>query len=197
MYVVVGNPLRWKNLASATVLKSSVCVVLSVPAGCIDYKQGGIIDKEAILCTLSLRNAKKSHKFYSNVQIITDLHQESNVQFLDFSDEDKPDERIYKAQLFSCGEAFSASMFDSVTSSAFYSPGIMQLLESLETNFLCQAIPIIDSGFFYNAQLRNNSICLGISRTLSHSIFSQKIIITSPEPNLILRDGDLAFVIKE
>ena len=206
VYVVVGNPLMWKNLTSAKVSKSSVCVMLTVPVGSMDYEQG-IIDKEAILCTLSIKNAKRCNKCHNNVQIITDLHQETNVQFLDFSDEDEPDERIYKAQPFACGEAFSASMFDSVTSSAFHSPGIMQLLESLihvsQSNSLCRAIPIANSGFcnktfvkFYNAQLRNNSICLGISRSLSQES-SQQYIITSPDPNLVLREGDFAFVITE
>ncbi len=206
VYVVVGNPLRWKNLTSAKVSKSSVCVMLTVPAGSMEYEQG-VIDKEAILCTLGIKNAKRFNKCEKDVQVITDLHQETNVQFLDFNDEDEPDERIYKAQPFACGEAFSASMFDSVTSSAFHSPGIMKLLESLiqvsETNCLCQAVPISESGFckktfreFYQVQLKNNSICLGISRRLNPDS-SQRYVITSPEPQLILQEGDFAFVITE
>ena len=206
VYVVVGNPLRWKNLKSARLSKSSVSVMLTVPAGSMDHEQG-IIDKEAILCTLSIKNAKRYNKCHRDVQIITDLHQETNVQFLDFGDEDEPDERIYKAQPFACGEAFSSSMFDSVTSAVFHSPGIMQLLENLihasETNSLCHAVPIDNSGFcnktfvtFYNSQLVKNSICLGISRKITQE-GSQRFVITSPEPELILREGDLAFVITE
>ena len=205
VYLVVGDPLRWKNLKYAKISESSVCVILTVSAGSMDYEQE-IIDKEAILCTLSIKNAKKLNKCHKDVRTITDLHKETNVQYLDINDKDEPDERIYKAQPFACGEAFSASVFDSVTSSAFHSsPGIIQLLESLihvsQSNSLCRAIPIANSGFcnntfvkFYNAQLRNNSICLGISRSLPQQD-SKRCIITSPDPNLILAEGDFAYVI--
>ena len=204
VYVVVGSPLRWPNLKSAKITKAAVCVILTVPSGSANDEHG-INDKEPILCTLSLKNAKKINKCNANVQILTDLLQESNVQFLDIGDDDEPDERIYKAQPFACGEAFSASMFDSVTSSVFHSPGIMQLVESLiypsGNTSLCKPLQIANTNFsnmrfadFYESQLDKGSICLGLSRKLSEES-TQRFVITSPDPNLILKDTDSAFVI--
>jgi len=204
VYVVVGSPLRWPNLKSAKITKAAVCVILAVPSGS-GNDEHGINDKEPILCTLSLKNAKKINKCNANVQILTDLLQESNVQFLDIGDDDEPEERIYKAQPFACGEAFSASMFDSVTSSVFHSPGIMQLVESLiypsGSTSLCKPLQIANTNFsnmrfadFYESQLDQRSICLGLSRKLSEES-SQRFVITSPDPNLILKDTDIAFVI--
>ncbi len=203
VYAVVGSPLRWPNLKSAKISKASFCVILTVPSGS-GHNGAGINDKEPILCTLSLKNAKKIGKINPNIQILTDLLQESNVQFLDIGDDDKPDERIYKAQPFACGEAFSASMFDSVTSSVFHSPGIMQLVESLiypsGATSICKLMQIANTAFtnmrfvdFYESQLNEKCICLGLSRKISEES-SQKFVITSPDPNLILKDTDVAFV---
>lgn len=211
VYVVVGSPLRWSNLRSAKVSECSVCVILTVPSGSANHEQG-INDKEAILCSLSIQNSKKLNRCKKTVQVITDLRQESNVQFLDFADEDEPDERIYKAQPFACGEAFSASMFDSVTSSAFHSPGIMHLVESLihvsGNNSLCRAVPIPISGTsfcnmkfkeFYNSQLNDGNICMGISRKMKTKGENppQRFVITSPDPKLELEQSDIAFVLTE
>ena len=206
IYVVVGSPLRWTNLKAAKIKECSVCVMLTVSSSSA-ARELGINDKEPVLCTLSIKNAKKLNRCNDGIQTITDLYQESNVQFLDFGDEDEPDERIYKAQPFACGEAFSASMFDSVTSSAYYSPGIVKLVERLiystGNTSLCCALPISGTTFcnkkfkdFFNSQLTNKNLCLGISRKLEGCESSQRFVITSPDPDMILMDTDFAFVIK-
>ncbi len=204
IYIVAGSPLRWSNLKLAKVSDCSVCVMLTIPSGSANREQA-INDKEAVLCILSIKNAKKVNKCKYNVQTVIDLFQESNVQFLDFGDEDEPDERIYKAQPFAYGEAFSASMFDSVTSSAFHSPGIVSLVESLVQSSggssLCCALPIADTAYmnekfkdFFISQLDQKNFCLGISRKLEGE--SERFVITSPDPDLILLETDFAFVIK-
>ena len=175
VYIVVGSPLRWQNLEQANINDCSVCIVLSMLARTEGHELA-INDKESILCSLSIQeHLKKTAK--RNVLIITDLRQESNVQFLDFGDEDEPDERIYKAQPFACGEAFSVSMFDSVTSSAFHSPGTLYLIEDLihpsSTRTRSQVIPIpltdyggLNFSKLYNDQLKKHAICLGLYRQL-------------------------------
>jgi len=189
VYVVVGSPLLWANLRAAKVMDCSVCVIVSVLPTTAGH-ESAIYDKEAILCSLSIQKKLKHVK--KKVLIITDLRQESNVQFLDFGDEDTPDERIYKAQPFACGEAFSATMFDSVTSSVFHGPGTLYLVEDLIHSFGtssdCQLVskPIHGTEYvnktykeFYNAQLNESNVCLGISRKLSCSHRSQSFVITS------------------
>ena len=207
VHVVVGSPLRWSNLEVAKVSECNVCVIFTVPSGSASREQG-INDKEAILCSLSIQNSKKLNKCKKTVHIITDLQQESNVQFLDLGDEDEPDERIYKAQPFACGEAFSVSMFDSVTSSVFHSPGILHLVESLihvsGTNSLCRAITVPISDRFCNekfkdyyiSQLNGGNICMGISRIMEDNP-SQRFVITSPDPDFVLEQTDIAFVLTE
>ena len=178
VYIVIGSPLRWQNLEEANINECSICVILSILSSTSGHEQA-INDKESILCSLSIQeNLKKTAK--RKIHIITDLKLESNVQFLDFNDEDEPDERIYKAQPFACGEAFSVSMFDSVTSSVFHSPGTLYLIEDLVhasgTTTRCQVVPISlvdysDRTFaeFYNDQLKSNAICLGLYRQLNLS----------------------------
>ena len=178
IYIVVGSPLRWKNLEEANINNCSVCIVLSMLARTEGHELA-INDKESILCSLSIQeHLKKTAR--RNVLIITDLRQESNVQFLDFGDEDEPDERIYKAQPFACGEAFSVSMFDSVTSSAFHSPGTLYLVEDLVnpsgTGTRSQVVPVPLNDYegekfskLYNDQLKKHAICLGLYRQLSSS----------------------------
>ena len=175
VYVIVGSPLRWQNLVDANINECSVCIVLSMLARSTG-RELAINDKESILCSLSIQeHLKKTAK--RNVLIITDLRQESNVQFLDFGDEDEPDERIYKAQPFACGQAFSVSMFDSVTSSAFHSPGTLYLVEDLihasGTKTRSQVIPLPVADYtgktfsdLYNDQLEKHAVCLGLYRQL-------------------------------
>ena len=177
VHLVEGSPLRWKNLEDANISRCSVCIVLTMLSSSVVHEKA-VDDKEAVLCSLAIqKRLKKTAE--RDVLIITDLRQESNVQFLDFGDEDEPDERIYKAQPFACGEAFSVSMFDSVTSSAFHSPGTLYLVEDLihasGTKSQCRLIslPIRTTEFadkkfldFYNDQLKKNAICLGLYRKL-------------------------------
>lgn len=208
LYVVEGSPLLWTNLNAANVMECSVCVVLTVLHTSTGHELA-IDDKEAILCSLSIRKKLKNVDKKNKILVITDLRQESNVQFLDFGDEDTPDERIYKAQPFACGEAFSVSMFDSVTSSSFHGPGTLYLVEDLihssGTNTLCQVVsmPLMDTDFcgktfgeFYNTQLKECIVCMGVSRKLSPSS-NQRYVITSPAYDFILEESDVAFILTE
>ena len=206
LYLVTGSPLLWSNLNAARVTKSSVCVVLTLLHTNSSSSEEAVDDKEPILCSLSIQ--KKLKKINKRVLVITDISQESNVQFLDFGDEDRPDERIYKSLPFACGEAFSVSMFDSVTSSVYHGPGTLYLVEdlihSVGTNTLCNlvSLPICDTSFangstfgdFFNAQLKEENICLGLSRKLVPD-GNQSYVITAPDSKLTLQSSDIAFML--
>ena len=125
VHLVYGSPLHLSDLEKANVGECSMCIILTALSTCVGHDQA-INDKEAVLCSLSIQKRYNKH-----VKILTDLNHEANIQFLDLGDDDQPDERIYKAQPFACGEAFSASMFDSVTSSAFHSPGTIYIIEEM------------------------------------------------------------------
>ena len=223
VYFVIGSPLRWNNLEEANINECSVCIVLSMlssMSGC----ELAVNDKESILCSLSIQeHLKKTAK--RNILVITDLKLESNVQFLDFGDEDEPDERIYKAQPFACGEAFSVSIFDSVTSSVYHSPGTLYLIEELihASGMIThsQVVPLTLEEYegrtfadLYIDQLKKNAICLGLYRQLSSpdttSDFDEELdestgpvkqikhyVIAAPAPNLHLDRTDIAFLLVE
>ena len=130
--VLPGSPLDWNNLSLARVETCRVCVILTASKKGEKHEEPAMWDKEAILCSLMIHNHHK--QIDSAVQpplVITDLIEESNVQFLDIEDKDEADGRIYISQPFACGEAFAASLFDSITSSTFRSAGILFLVEQL------------------------------------------------------------------
>ena len=62
----------------------------------------------------------------SNVPMITELVNDSNVQFLDQDDDDDPDTELYLTQPFACGTAFAVSVLDSLMSTVRMFPYILQ-----------------------------------------------------------------------
>ena len=58
----------------------------------------------------------KGSVFGFNVPMITELVNDSNVQFLDQDDDDDPDTELYLTQPFACGTAFAVSVLDSLMS---------------------------------------------------------------------------------
>ncbi len=206
VYIVVGSPLLWSNLKAAKVMECSACVVMAILPTSSGHEQA-INDKETILCSVSIQ--KKLKIIQRDILVITDLRYESNVQFLHFGDDDEQGERIYQAQPFACGEAFSGTMFDAVTCSVFHGPGTLYLVEDLihlsPTRTCCQVIPVPISdtaysgrtfGELYNAHLKKCMVCLGLSRKLSAS-GKQSYVITCPNTTLVLEESDVAFMLTE
>ena len=201
VHLVLGSPLY--NLDKANVAGCDTCVILTANTT-TDGHELAVIDKEAVLCSLSIQK-----KYDQKVHVITDLQHEENVQFLDFDDEDQPDERIYKAQPFACGEAFSISMFDSVTSSAYHCPGAISIIEKIiytsgaGSNFISSSCQVVAKrlegrsektfGELYEEYLTNKSVCLAIFRQLP-SDSNKHYVITAPDSKLELIPTDIAFV---
>ena len=53
---------------------------------------------------------RKGSVYGANVPMITELVNDSNVQFLDQDDDDDPDTELYLTQPFACGTAFAVSV---------------------------------------------------------------------------------------
>ena len=212
IHLVLGSPLDWQNLLDAHVDNCFVCVIITAVASSSGHEQA-IDDKEAVLCCLSIQK-----HFHDRVMVITDLVQESNVQFLDISDEDEEDERVYLAQPFACGEAFATSVFDSITTAAFHSPGTLHLVENLicasgagrgSCSTRCQvvALPLNHTqhqmlaaqstfGGLYCALLDHNCVCLAIYRKLAPES-NKHYVITAPADSMPLEPDDIAFILVE
>ncbi|XP_015243837.1 calcium-activated potassium channel subunit alpha-1a isoform X27 [Cyprinodon tularosa] len=69
----------------------------------------------------------------SNIPIITELVNDSNVQFLDQDDDDDPDTELYLTQPFACGTAFAISVLDSLMSATYFNDNILTLIRTLVT----------------------------------------------------------------
>ena len=212
IHLLFGSPLDWQNLLAARVDACYVCTIITAVASSLGHEQA-IDDKEAVLCSLSIQK-----HFHDRVMIITDLVQETNVQFLDISDEDEEDERVYLAQPFACGEAFASSVFDSITTAAFHSPGTLHLVENLicasgagwgSCSTRCQvvALPLNQAqhqlfpthstfGSLYSALLDHYCMCLGIYRKLAPDS-NKHYVITAPPDNMPLEPDDIVFILFE
>ena len=85
----------------------------------------------------------------SNVPMITELVNDSNVQFLDQDDDDDPDTELYLTQPFACGTAFAVSVLDSLMSTVrmqYLDTCILNLLTTLlQTYFNQNALTLIRS----------------------------------------------------
>ncbi|XP_069394138.1 calcium-activated potassium channel subunit alpha-1a isoform X10 [Paralichthys olivaceus] len=83
-----------------------------------------------LLPLVSLNQEKKSG---TNIQMITELVNDSNVQFLDQDDDDDPDTELYLTQPFACGTAFAVSVLDSLMSATYFNDNILTLIRTLVT----------------------------------------------------------------
>merc|ERR1712107_769941 len=123
---------------------------------------GTLADKEAILASLNIKamtfgdiaphievqvsessdalknmgdaaSKKRGPLYGSNVPMITELVNDSNVQFLDQDDDDDPDTELYLTQPFACGTAFAVSVLDSLMSTTYFNQNALTLIRSLIT----------------------------------------------------------------
>uniref|UniRef100_A0A4W4HIQ2 BK channel n=1 Tax=Electrophorus electricus TaxID=8005 RepID=A0A4W4HIQ2_ELEEL len=65
--------------------------------------------------------------------ILTELVNDGNVQYLDQDDDDDPDTELYLTQPFACGAAFAVSVLDSLMSATYFNDNILTLIRTLVT----------------------------------------------------------------
>uniref|UniRef100_UPI00358DF9FE calcium-activated potassium channel subunit alpha-1-like isoform X3 n=1 Tax=Myxine glutinosa TaxID=7769 RepID=UPI00358DF9FE len=110
------------------------------------------------------------------VPMITELVNDSNVQFLDQDDDDDPDTELYLTQPFACGSAFAVSVLDSLMSAEGGCYGEL-FCKALKTySMLCFGIYRLR-----DAHLNNNSTC------------TKRYVITNPLYEFELFPSDLIF----
>ncbi|XP_076459615.1 calcium-activated potassium channel slowpoke-like isoform X2 [Babylonia areolata] len=68
-----------------------------------------------------------------NIPLITELANDSNVQFLDQDDDDDPETELYMTQPFACGTAFAVSVLDSLMSTSYFNDNALTLIRTLIT----------------------------------------------------------------
>merc|ERR1719340_328824 len=155
--VLNGSPLSRADLRAVNVNLCDMCVILSAKVPSNDDPT--LADKEAILASLNIKAMtfddtigvltqkstsepslgspivlqRKGSVYGSNVPMITELVNDSNVQFLDQDDDDDPDTELYLTQPFACGTAFAVSVLDSLMSTTYFNQNALTLIRSLIT----------------------------------------------------------------
>ncbi|KAE8746473.1 calcium-activated potassium channel slowpoke, partial [Frankliniella occidentalis] len=145
--VLNGSPLSRADLRAVNVNLCDMCVILSAKVPSNDDPT--LADKEAILASLNIKAMtfddtigvlsqgqneeaaltpvgspivlqRRGSVYGANVPMITELVNDTNVQFLDQDDDDDPDTELYLTQPFACGTAFAVSVLDSLMSTTYF-----------------------------------------------------------------------------
>ena len=172
---------------------SDMCIILSAKVP--DNVDPTLADKEAILASLNIKAmtfgdvvphvevqvsgstdalknmgeaaTKRTGPLYgSNVPMITELVNDSNVQFLDQDDDDDPDTELYLTQPFACGTAFAVSVLDSLMSTTYFNQNALTLIRSLITGGATPELELIlaegaglRGGYSTSETLQNRDRC--------------------------------------
>ncbi|KAI4457846.1 calcium-activated potassium channel alpha chain [Holotrichia oblita] len=163
--VLNGSPLSRADLRAVNVNLCDMCCILSAKVPSNDDPT--LADKEAILASLNIKAMtfddtigvlsqvngdqeagtpvgspivlqRRGSVYGANVPMITELVNDSNVQFLDQDDDDDPDTELYLTQPFACGTAFAVSVLDSLMSTVrlsktYFNQNALTLIRSLIT----------------------------------------------------------------
>ncbi|GFT00918.1 calcium-activated potassium channel slowpoke [Nephila pilipes] len=158
--ILSGTPLSRADLRAVNINLCDMCVILSakIPSS----EDPTLADKEAILASLNIKAMtfddtigvltqhesgrdgmsplgspivlqRRGSVYGTNVPLITELVNDTNVQFLDQDDDDDPDTELYLTQPFACGTAFAVSVLDSLMSTTYFNANALTLIRSLIT----------------------------------------------------------------
>uniref|UniRef100_A0A914EDG5 BK channel n=1 Tax=Acrobeloides nanus TaxID=290746 RepID=A0A914EDG5_9BILA len=159
--ILNGNCLSRADLRAVNINLCDMCVIISarIPN---PNEDPTLADKESILASLNIKAMqfddtlgfgggnrsnmggisplgspismqKRGARSGTNVPMITELVNDSNVQFLDQDDDDDPDTELYLTQPFACGTAFAISVLDSLMSTTYFNDSALTLIRTLVT----------------------------------------------------------------
>ncbi|KAK0398295.1 hypothetical protein QR680_002517 [Steinernema hermaphroditum] len=190
--ILNGSPLSRADLRAVNINLCDMCVIISarIPN---PNEDPTLADKEAILASLNIKAMqfddtlgiiypnrgggvspigspmslqKKGAKFGTNVPMITELVNDSNVQFLDQDDDDDPDTELYLTQPFACGTAFAISVLDSLMSTTYFNDSALTLIRTLVSGGATPELELIlaegaglRGGYSTQETLRNRDRC--------------------------------------
>ncbi|KRZ15054.1 Calcium-activated potassium channel slo-1 [Trichinella zimbabwensis] len=200
--ILNGSPLSRADLRAVNINMCDMCVILSarIPNPSEDPT---LADKEAILASLNIKAmqfedspllyplpegisplstpvkmSKILVKFGTQVPMITELVNDSNVQFLDQDDEDDPDTELYLTQPFACGTAFAISVLDSLMSTTYFNDSALTLIRTLVTGGATPELELIlaegaglRGGMSTPETLRNRDRCRVAQLSLADGCF--------------------------
>ena len=107
--------------------------VIAAPSGSSANAPTGLSNQQAAGLTPPLVIQRRGSVYGANVPLITELTNDTNVQFLDQDDDDDPETELYLTQPFACGTAFAVSVLDSLMSTTYFNANALTLIRSLIT----------------------------------------------------------------
>ncbi|CAG5082524.1 Oidioi.mRNA.OKI2018_I69.PAR.g10148.t1.cds [Oikopleura dioica] len=146
LLVLPGSPLSRTDLRAVGVNLCDMCVILcshsNTGSTIINFAGGQMMedpslqDRESILTSLNIKSMRfpgtRAVSGYS-IPMITELVNDSNVQFLDQDDDDDPETELYLTQPFACGTAFAISVLDSLVSATYFNSDALTLIRTMIT----------------------------------------------------------------
>ncbi|KAI8130315.1 Calcium-activated potassium channel slowpoke [Lucilia cuprina] len=228
--VLNGSPLSRADLRAVNVNLCDMCCILSAKVPSNDDPT--LADKEAILASLNIKAMtfddtigvlsqrgpefdnltaaagspivlqRRGSVYGANVPMITELVNDSNVQFLDQDDDDDPDTELYLTQPFACGTAFAVSVLDSLMSTTYFNQNALTLIRSLITGGATPELELIlaegaglRGGYSTPESLSNRDRFRDTSSSCDAS--SKRYVITNPPDDFSLLPTDQVFVLMQ
>ncbi|XP_013413785.1 calcium-activated potassium channel subunit alpha-1 isoform X2 [Lingula anatina] len=162
VHILPGSPLNRSRLRSVNINLCDMCVILSAKhgssedttlvdkeailcslnikamsfddtLGLLNQNTEGFLPPGFAPIGSPMRLSRVECMHGSNIPMITELANDSNVQFLDQDDDDDPDTELYMTQPFACGTAFAVSVLDSLMSTTYFNDNALTLIRTLIT----------------------------------------------------------------
>jgi len=159
--ILHGTPMSRADLRAVNVNLSDMCVIISAKIS--NAEDPSMADKEAVLASLNI-NAMTFNKhdsvpvdfgasgsslragevYGARVRmVLTEVVNDSNIQYLNPDDDDEPGVQLYVTQAFATGTALAVSVLDSIMSTAYYNHQALTLIKSLISGGMTPELEII------------------------------------------------------
>ena len=216
--LINGSPLNNEDLYRANIEYASKVVILENDSTNNNCYSDKMIDSERIFIYKAIKNCNP------NIQIMTELIFESNIEYLlpryELS-QLKPNKVIYNVtSVFSSGEVYVNSIIDSLTGQAYYNKHIVTIIHQLLTGGknvnstirkICEDVGLKSSNFWqtdipekfinktfgelYDEFCENNLVILGLYRLPGARDNNTGYVYTKPKAETKITHRDKVFVL--
>ena len=216
--LIDGSPLNMEDLLRANIEYADKAVILGNNNLNENYDKQ-MIDGETIFIYKAVKMCNP------NIQVMTELVYDSNIEFLLPDNELKKFDRLetnyVNTSVFSSGEVYVSSLIDTLTCQAFYNKHIVTIIDQLLTggrnglnhniSYICQSVGLkssnlwhmdiptkfIDKTFLelFTSFCDQGIIALGLYRLPGARDNNYPYVYTKPNPNTILTHRDKIFVL--
>ena len=214
MYLVNGSPLKQATLYKANINYADKVVILGHDSSLNQDVSDEMLDAESIYIYQAVKRVNK------DVQILTELVYESNIEFLLPNYPFKGDYKL--STLYSAGEVYISSIIDTLTCQSYYNQYIVEILQQIlkgvseeedeELRDIMKAHPDLNQSilwqipvpqgcvgknfdFLYNFFLKEKLICMALYRMRGVTDNQQPYVYTNPDWNTKINHKDRAFVL--